>query len=419
MNKPLFRIEASCTAHTKWLGGIVLVRPLSFSFLTAMCALFALLIIVFLFLGSYTQRHTVAGQLVPDIGVLKVYSPQPGVIIDKLVSEGQSVRRGDVLYVVSSERQSRTQFGVQATISEQVTLRERSLRAELVHTRHLHKEESIASQGKLDGIRAEQVNIEHQLSGQKKRIELAEETVKRSSQLLLQGFISRDMMQQKEADLLEQRNRLQAIERDRIGVARELASQRNEFDSLQLRQQNQLAQLERLIASTSQEWTESEARRHLLITAPQGGAVTAITAEAGQSVEGGKSLVSIVPEGAMLQAHLYAQSRAIGFVKPDDPVLVRYQAFPYQKFGHARGKVLTVSRAALAPNEITGMATGASASGEALYRITVKLERQTLNAYGKSQALQPGMLVEADILHEKRRLWEWVLEPLYTLTGKL
>jgi membrane fusion protein len=29
------------------------------------------------------------------------------------------------------------------------------------------------------------------------------------------------------------------------------------------------------------------------------------------------------------------------------------------------------------------------------------------------------MLLDADILQEKRRLYEWVLEPLYTLSGKL
>lgn len=39
-------------------------------------------------------------------------------------------------------------------------------------------------------------------------------------------------------------------------------------------------------------------------------------------------------------------------------------------------------------------------------------------AYGKPQLLQSGMLLDADILQESRRLYEWVLEPLYSLTGK-
>ncbi len=29
------------------------------------------------------------------------------------------------------------------------------------------------------------------------------------------------------------------------------------------------------------------------------------------------------------------------------------------------------------------------------------------------------MTLQADILQERRRLYEWVLEPLYSMTGKL
>jgi membrane fusion protein len=32
--------------------------------------------------------------------------------------------------------------------------------------------------------------------------------------------------------------------------------------------------------------------------------------------------------------------------------------------------------------------------------------------------LQPGMQLEADVELETRRLFEWVLEPLYTITGR-
>ncbi|VWD58499.1 bacteriocin secretion protein [Burkholderia contaminans] len=53
------------------------------------------------------------------------------------------------------------------------------------------------------------------------------------------------------------------------------------------------------------------------------------------------------------------------------------------------------------------------------YRITVALNAQQVTAYGKPQPLQAGMALKADVLQERRRLYEWVLEPLYSLTGKL
>jgi membrane fusion protein len=52
------------------------------------------------------------------------------------------------------------------------------------------------------------------------------------------------------------------------------------------------------------------------------------------------------------------------------------------------------------------------------YRVTVELESQSVAAYGKPQPLQAGMLAEADVLQDTRRLYEWALEPLIGPAGK-
>ena len=125
--------------------------------------------------------------------------------------------------------------------------------------------------------------------------------------------------------------------------------------------------------------------------------------------------------GARLEAHLYSPSRAVGFVRPGQQVLLRYQAYPYQKFGHYAGVVANISRSAVStaelPAQLAGIAGGVAGS-DPVYRITVTLERQTVSAYGQPVDLQPGMQLEADIALETRRLYEWVLDPLYTVTGK-
>ncbi|MES2130100.1 MAG: HlyD family efflux transporter periplasmic adaptor subunit [Pseudomonadota bacterium] len=417
-SSPLFRSAATSANSVKWLGAIVLTRPISFPVLTALALSFAIIVIGFLILGSYTQRSGVAGFLAPDVGMIKVYTSQVGIVEKKFVSEGQEIHQGDVLYLISSERQG-SQGDVQATISRQVTVRQQSLREELRQTRKVQQDEEVALRNRINGMETEHASITNQLRGQQARVELAEDAVKRAGQLLAQGFVSREIMQQKQSDLLDQRSRQQALEREQINVGRELLSQRNDLAGLPLRQRNQLAQLERQLAITDQEWTESEAKRRIAIVAPKSGIATAVTAETGQVVDASKPLLSVVPQGAQLQANLYAPSRAIGFIRPNDSVLLRYQAFPYQKFGHAQGAVVSVSRTALPVAEYSGVSSAVSPNGEPLYRITVRLARQTINAYGKPQPLQPGMLVDADVMLERRRLYEWVLEPLYSLSGKL
>ena len=135
--------------------------------------------------------------------------------------------------------------------------------------------------------------------------------------------------------------------------------------------------------------------------------------EAGQAVQSGQPILSLLPEGSRLRAQLLVPSSAIGFVKRGDRVLLRYQAYPYQKFGSHGGTVVRVSKSAIGAN------AGREGTNESVYRVLVELDGQSVLAYGHAEALRPGMLLEADILGERRRLYEWILEPIYSITGKL
>lgn len=159
---------------------------------------------------------------------------------------------------------------------------------------------------------------------------------------------------------------------------------------------------------------QTQANGALVLTAPVAGVVATQMAKPGQAIQGGQPLLSVVPGDGRLEAELLVPSRAVGFVAPGDTVLLRYQAFPYQKFGHQQGRLSQVSRGVLV-GSASGPLIGNAGQGEPCYRVTVALGRQSVMAYGKPQMLKPGMLLQADIIGERRRLIEWGFEPLLTL----
>lgn len=419
--QPLFRRAALAAQKPRAFGEILLVRPLAYRLLSAAALLCTLAIVALFAWGSYTKRSSVTGQLVPSAGLLRMYPPQAGIVAEKRVAEGQMVRAGEALYLITGERQSDTMGSVLAGVSEQLGARQDSLRHELERTRQLQREEQEGLRRQVEALASELDKIDSLLAGQQARVALAEETSARYQSLLDKDYISREQRQQKHEELLDQQARLKSIEREQIALRRELGLRRETLAGLRLKHENQQAQIERVISSTSQELGESEGRRLLAIVAPIDGTATAVVAEVGQAVDGRRPLVSIVPAGSTLLAQLYAPSRAVGFVRTGAPVLMRYQAYPYQKFGHARGSVVSVAKTALPASEIsTLLPPGADAQGsEPLYLISVALESQSITAYGVDQPLQAGMLLEADVLQESRRLYEWVLEPLFSLSGKL
>jgi membrane fusion protein len=133
-------------------------------------------------------------------------------------------------------------------------------------------------------------------------------------------------------------------------------------------------------------------------------------------VTAGTTLATILPADAPLEAHLFAPSRSIGFVRAGQDVLLRYVAYPHQKFGSHAGRVTAIARNPLLPADLNF--TPPDGSREPLYRIKVELASQTLAAYGRQEPLRAGMQVEADIQLDRRRLIEWIFEPLLALAGR-
>lgn len=235
--------------------------------------------------------------------------------------------------------------------------------------------------------------------------------------------MSAAQVQDKQSDLLDQRQRqrLTELERTAAAAARDLTKVQADSRDQLIQAQRDQEGASRGIASLEQDLTENEARRQIVVRAPQDGVITAINVELGQTVTASQTLVSLLPKDTQLIAELYAPSRAAGFVKPGMDVLIRYPAYPYQKFGQHAGRVKEVSSTAMHPEELPLLRPLAAPgnAGEPLYRVRVVLDRQAVTAYGNQQPLKSGMALDASILLEKRRLYEWVLEPLYTVTGRL
>jgi membrane fusion protein len=160
---------------------------------------------------------------------------------------------------------------------------------------------------------------------------------------------------------------------------------------------------------------QEEAKRENVIRAPVAGVFTNVAATRGEAVADEAPLAMVVPKGSGLHAQLLVPTRAIGFVQPGQEVVLRYDAFPFQRFGQYRGTVERVSRTVWSAGEKVGQVT----VREPVYRVDVRLDAQYIVSGDQKLALRPGMSVNADILQEKRKVWEWVFEPILSLKQRM
>ncbi len=414
----LFRQEAVDAVRAQQYGDITLVPGTSSRWvaLAAFCIIAALLALISL--GSYTRRTTVNGQIYPLAGLIRVTATQPGVVVEQLVQDGQTVKRGNVLFVLSSDRLGSDNVDYQRSIATQIESRRHSLEDDLKRSTVSEQQEVEQLKHRVISLRAEQEQVARQAQHLTLRVTGAEEALKRYEGLYKQEFVSKDELLAKETEVAEVRSRLQGSRRDMLALERDLAATQRDLETQRARFGNQRSELGRAILSTRQEFSELEAKRRIVVTAPADGQITLLQAELGQSVELGRPLVQLVPQNNQLTVRLYAPSKAAGFVQVGAPVLLRFDAFPYQKYGQLMGKVLSVSKAAVSAADIQGYTPRADVAGEPLFAITVSLPEQMLGDGAQKLQLQSGMRVEADLLHETRRLYEWILEPLYSARSR-
>ncbi|HEX2139658.1 MAG TPA: HlyD family efflux transporter periplasmic adaptor subunit [Woeseiaceae bacterium] len=414
----LFRREALHARRQSWLGGISLAQPLRFWLFAVFACTAAVAVVSLLFFGEYTRRSRVPGQLVPDLGLITVAAPADGVVAGPVPQEGRQLERGEPVAIIATPRATSGNGDVTAGLLERLRRRQDAVRQSFASQLQLLEIQADGDTAQLAAARLQLEQIDASIAIARKQAGIAGELLSQVERLAAQGHVTRREWTQQEQAALERTAAVQALERQAISVRREILRIEQGLAEAASSRRALMAARARELAQLDQERLQIQAGGEVLVTAPLAGLVASVLIENGRTVRAGQPLMTLLPLGSVLQARLLVPSRAVGFIEPGDEVLLRYQAYPHQKFGHHSGRVIRVSGSALDAGALAAL-TGRSAAVEPMYRVLVELGAQSIVAFGESQPLRPGMAVEADILGERRKLYEWVLEPLYSVAGRL
>ncbi|GGY96654.1 HlyD family secretion protein [Pseudoduganella plicata] len=413
----LFRQQAVDNKYVRFHGPIVLVHHWSNTALVLFLATIIVVSASFACLFGFTRKESVSGIVIPDKSLLSITAPKAGSLSGVLVREGQTVREGDALYVISSERTT-AQGQTQATINDSVHRQIGRLQDELSRHERQAGAQLRESKEQIKSLHASLEHLDAELAAQRQKVQLLRDLSERMTDLAKEGSISRNTAALRAADLLEQQSRLASLEAQRLALLRDLSTARVRSEELPLQAERETSQLKRDILGKEQQASEGEARREVIVRALQSGRVAGLVARTGQPVVAGQFLSNIIPEGSVLEAELYVPTRAAGFVRPGTDVLLRYDAFPYQKFGQFKGVVREVALAAVLTSELRGLGGEAQAisnKSEPVYLMRVRLERQSVATSSGELPIKPGMQLSASLIMEHRTLAAWAFGSLPAL----
>jgi membrane fusion protein len=411
----LFRREAVRHATRRLEGEVILATPLSIKTLGLFLAAVIFAAVLFLFNATYARKATITGLLVPDQGMIRAATQVAGSLQSVMVKEGDIVTPGERLAVLSLAVET-TGGNVGDAISRGLTSEAIAARAKAESTLARLQVELEQTKIRLAKSEAEQIQIKTQIKLQEQRVQLAEADLARGLAIAEKGFMTRKDVDARRSSLLLAQQELANHRRLLATNEREIADINARLASIPIEIAAARAEAEGAAATLQGRTVESEAKRLQFVTAPVGGRVAALPVTAGQTLAAGATVAVIVPEGGHLEAELLAPSRAIGFVRAGQEVKINLQAFPSQRFGTVSGYVRMVSTTVIAPSELVIQGLNIQ---EPTFRIRVALSRESMQAYGESYPLQPGMLVSADVVFDRRSLVQWLFDPIYAVAGRI
>ncbi len=417
--KSLYRPEYFEAKKTDNNGKILIQSSLNQNIYLFFSVIVLIAIVSFVAFAEYTRRETLVGVVSPIGGMVKVKSNDSGYIDNLFVKEGDKVNNLTPLYEIKTERFDGAGIGIKKRILASIEKQHQLLVERKLQESNKAAFERDALMKDINRLDTEIGILNNVLKLSQQELKLAKNLINQQKTLLDKNFLSELDYQKQQLDFISKQSN---AENQNLNLQRLLREKQNLITSrqnLDINLEITLKDLDSQLEATIQNKVEFLYQSDSQVRSPTKGVVTSILVEEGHSVSNGQALLIIAPESNNTFVELYASSRNIGFMKVGQKVRLRFDAFPYEKFGTQNGIISSISKSAVAPEMIDNQRLIKKEVIEGLYQIRVKLSKPTITVYGREESLISGMTVTADVELDTRKIYEWILEPLYTIKGKI
>jgi len=412
-NNELFREQVLNNERDSMWGSAIIQTPVSFAIFTTIAVIICGTTLIFLFSNEYSKKQVVRGYITPNLGAVKIYPSLTGYFSDIYVNESQEVKRGDILATITKQQKNKKSGNIYDAKVHENKIRMNTTINQLKSIEDITKLENIKLKQNIFQTKKEINLLKEQKKILKKRLSISEKKHQRALSLINTHFISQQDFEKILDTHLQQKDRMHQFEIELLHKQKQLLNFKSVLSQLSSRTENKRLKIANELSIIRTSLLQLNNDHSTDVTAPIAGTITGIQMKTGKTAKNNRSLLTIIPVGQQFLAYLYVPTRAIGNLSVNQRVRFKFDAFPYQKYGIYYGKIDEITQTIFRTDELDIPIKIDQSS----YRITVSLNKQFVEAYGKQFNLQAGMTLSAEIVYDNRTLLNWLLEPLSSLQG--
>ncbi|MBI0027130.1 HlyD family secretion protein [Gilliamella sp. B14448G11] len=418
-NNGLFRQEAINYQKAKWMGKALLIKGYSAWFVFLLSIVFIIVLVLAAIFGTYTRRINVPGEITTQPRAINLFSTQQGFIINSHVKVGDKVKKGDPIYdldvsqttqlgnvtqntIESINNQINNIYEIIETLKENKLITSNALKQQIDEYNRFHQDSLLLVKNAEKGMSEMFESMQNYADYQKK------------------GLINNEQFNNQRYLYYQQQNSYQFLQnqiiQENLSIIQlnsELVTKIADFDNKISEYQFQLNALQRQL-------TEVNAKGTLIISAPSDGRIESLSVTDGQMVKTDDSLAQLIPANAdSYYLVLWAPNESVPYISVNDKINIRYEAYPYQKFGQFSGEIMSISNVPASSQEMSTYSSSPLSQNninyQAYYKVMVSLDKQQMVKFNSKIKLTNGMKADITLFLEKRPIYQWMLSPFYDI----
>lgn len=414
----MFRQEAINNRKLKWRGRALLLPGIPLWLIAGLCIIFIAAFLAFVITGTYTRRVNVTGEISTYPREANVYSGVQGVVVKQFVTVGQEIKAGEPIYQIDVSKSTRS-----GVVSDN---QRRDIDSQLSRIAQIINRLDSSKKNTLDMLEKQKVQYMAAFQHSADILQRAQEGLRIMKQNMdnyqnyqTRGLINKDQLTNQEALYYQQQNNLLGLSGQNEQNALQITALESQIQIQAAEFDNEIYRMELQRYELEKELLNIDAGGEIIVRALSDGRINSLSVTLGQMVNVGDSLLQVLPRNIeQYSLILWVPNDSIPYLTVGDRVNIRYEAFPAEKFGQFAGTVSVISAAPASPQEMLtyqGAPKSALTASVPYYKVIVRPEKQTIMYDGKRLSLENGMKAQSTLFLEKRRVYQWMLSPLYDM----
>lgn len=414
----MFRQEAIEYQKTKWKGKAMLLPGTPFWLVAVLSFSLTAAFIVFITVGTYTRRINVTGEISTYPRAAYVYSSVQGVVVKQFVTEGDKVDVGSPIYKIDVSKS--TPSGVVSDNQRQHIDNQLERINKIISQLENSKKNTIAMLEKQISHYAEALkNSKDIFEKAREGVLIMKGNMESYRDYQAKGLVNKDQLINQVSLYYQQQNNLLGLSGQNEQNALQLTLLESQVQIQAADFDSRVYQMELQRYDLHKERLQIDSNGEIIIRALSDGYVNSLSVTVGQMVNVGDSLLQILPSNIDYYSLIvWVPNDAIPYISVGDPVNIRYEAFPSAKFGKFTGTVSLISKVPASPEEMhtyQGAPRSIISMPQPYYKLVVRPKKNQINYGEKMLRLENGMKAQSTFFLEKRKIYQWMISPLYDI----